>query len=135
MLQTTMYVAFSHLFNISCLQSGFNTNQSLTCLFCNSQLQSYFKIKFFHLLDVVSLSAYFRLLFTDKVKTPTLEQTIGLFKWRATRIQRWLQATGLTDKGVLVAEVGFQSKGTFRYERNFSERYVMHMEYSPLSRM
>lgn len=74
-------------------------------------MQSYFKVKFFDAVDFVSVSAYFRLLFTENAKVPSYEETLGMFNWRATRMQRWLKDAGLMEKGVLIAEVGFQSKG------------------------
>lgn len=76
-------------------------------------LQSYFKVKFFGSLDLVAVSAYFRTVFDAKAKEPNYDETVALFKWRATRMQRWLDVSGLSNKGVLIAEVGFQSKGMF----------------------
>lgn len=73
--------------------------------------QSYENVNFFKYLDVVSIATYFRLVFNPKAKVPDYETTVKLFKWRAYRIQRWLTSKGLLSKGMLFAEVGFQSKG------------------------
>lgn len=72
---------------------------------------SYFKVRFWKHLDFISIAAYFKLVPKTQKWIPNLRQTEKLFAARASRIQRWRRDTGLKNKGVLMAEVGFQSKG------------------------
>lgn len=73
--------------------------------------QSYHDVSFFHLLDFVSISAYFRLIFNETDPIPSPKQTKILFDRRLAKLNRWRLASGLSNKKVLVGEIGFQSKG------------------------
>lgn len=74
-------------------------------------IQSYTRAKFFHKLDLISLSAYFKLLPGRRGHSPSLLRSRQLYRRRVDKITRWLQWQDLTDKKVLVAEYGIQSKG------------------------
>lgn len=82
-------------------------------LILSLRAQAYREVKFFKHLDIIGLSAYFRLEFNPKAKVPTYNDTLGRLNYRATRLQRWRKEKKLTDKMVLIAEVGYQSKGNF----------------------
>lgn len=64
-------------------------------------------------MDVISISAYFRLVKSESAAVPGLKQTRALFEKKVKKIQRWRRREGLNNMDVLVAEVGFQSKGAF----------------------
>lgn len=72
---------------------------------------SYFKVKFWHQLDFISLAAYFKLVPKTQKFVPSVQRTTKMIAYRAYRIQTFRRRAGLLKKGVLIAEVGFQSKG------------------------
>lgn len=100
-------MSFRPLFNVSFFLS-------MDILLLSILAQTYRDVKFFKHLDIISISAYFRLEFNPKAKVPTYKDTVGRLNYRATRLQRWRQEKKLTDKMVLIAEVGYQSKGNFQ---------------------
>lgn len=75
--------------------------------------QSYFKVKFYPALDILSISAYFRLRSTRRGPYPNLALTRLLYEREARKIDIWRRRSGLAGKKVLIAEFGIQSKSTF----------------------
>lgn len=72
---------------------------------------SYHNVKFFHQLDFISISAYFRLRQTKRPPYPNLQATKWLYQKEMNRLLTWRHRSGLTNKKVLFAEFGIQSKG------------------------
>lgn len=72
---------------------------------------SYWHVKFWRHLDLISISAYFRLISPDRTTIPDDHETMRLFEQRAKKLQKWRKSRNLQHLKVLVAEVGYQSKG------------------------
>lgn len=79
---------------------------------------SYKSVRFWRMLDFISIAGYFKLIPAKQKYVPNLSQTVKLFETRAAVIQRYLRQNNLDDMYVLIAETGFQSKGgTINYAR------------------
>lgn len=72
---------------------------------------SFDRVRFWDMLDFMSVSGYFKLVPGKQRYVPNFAQTVKLFEKKAGKIDRYLRRSKLTDKQVLIAEVGFQSKG------------------------
>lgn len=83
--------------------------------------KSYFRVKFFPRLDFISISAYFRLRPTRRGPYPDLALTTRLYEREAQKIDLWRRRSGLSQKSVLIAEYGMQSKGTSGQATHFKD--------------
>lgn len=72
---------------------------------------SFRKCTFWDAVDFISISGYFKLLPGVRGFSPNLEQTKTLWRKKADMVELWRQNAGLTNKKIIIAEVGFQSKG------------------------
>ena len=61
-------------------------------------------------MDYVSLSAYYALLTDDKGTAPSVEETIKLWDEKIDEVEEWREQNA-PDKKVILAEIGYQSKG------------------------
>lgn len=77
--------------------------------------QSFKRVKFWGMLDVISISAYFQLLPGRTGGTRTLQQTKLLWRNKAKEVNQWRKNNGLAHKKILVAEFGAMAKGTLLY--------------------
>lgn len=78
---------------------------------------TYDRVRFWNMLDFVSVAAYFILIPKKQYYVPNLKQSVKLFEKKAQKMDRFLRREKLEHKGVLIAEVGFQSKGgTLNYK-------------------
>ena len=66
----------------------------------------YKEVPFWDKMDFVGIDAYFPLTNSD---SPSLEELINGWEAHADEIQKWLDEKGLTDKGVLLTEIGYPS--------------------------
>lgn len=74
-------------------------------------MQAYTRVKFFKHLDFISISAYYKMLSGKRGPSPTHKRTKEMFAARLRRLEKWRRQSNLEDKDVLIAEVGYQSKG------------------------
>ncbi|CAN8062605.1 unnamed protein product [Agarophyton chilense] len=72
---------------------------------------SYRRVNFWHRMDYISISAYFKFRGGVRGPSPTMNQTKLLWKNVADDINRWRMWNKFGHKQVLIAEVGAQSKG------------------------
>lgn len=73
--------------------------------------QSFKRVKFWHMVDVISISAYFSFLPGRRGHSPDMEATKKMWIDKADYINKWRLRNKLGGKKVLIAEVGAQSKG------------------------
>ncbi|MFC1548858.1 discoidin domain-containing protein [Candidatus Omnitrophota bacterium] len=66
----------------------------------------YQEVPFWDQMDFVGIDAYFPLAGVDE---PTLEDLILAWEAEADKIEKWLGERGLTEKGVLLTEIGYPS--------------------------
>lgn len=66
----------------------------------------YKEVPFWDKLDIVGIDAYFPL--TEK-DDPTVEELVKAWNERADEIEGWLKEKGLTEKGVILTEIGYPS--------------------------
>lgn len=69
------------------------------------------RVKFFKYLDFISISAYYKMLPGRHGPSPSLARTRTMFEVRLKKLENWRKRAGLEKMNVLVAEVGWQSKG------------------------
>eukprot|EP00178_Gracilaria_changii_P002847 TRINITY_DN1417_c0_g1_i2.p3 TRINITY_DN1417_c0_g1~~TRINITY_DN1417_c0_g1_i2.p3 ORF type:complete len:339 (+),score=66.13 TRINITY_DN1417_c0_g1_i2:161-1177(+) len=72
---------------------------------------SYRRVHFWHRMDYISISAYFKLMDGVRGASPDMNQTKAMWRSISDDILKWRVWRNFTHKQVLVAEVGAQSKG------------------------
>lgn len=76
-------------------------------------------------MDFIAISAYFRLVKSESASVPGLKRTKALFEKKVKKIQRWRRREGLNHMDMLVAEVGFQSKGLLKHNFIFYQIFIL----------
>ena len=66
----------------------------------------YKEVPFWDLMDYIGIDAYFPLAETDD---PTPQELVAAWEARANEIDEWLKQKGLTEKGVILTEIGYPS--------------------------
>ncbi|MDD3088610.1 MAG: discoidin domain-containing protein [Candidatus Omnitrophica bacterium] len=66
----------------------------------------YEEVPFWDKMDMIGIDAYFPLAETND---PTYEDLVNAWEQIADKIQGWLEVNGLTDKGLILTEIGYPS--------------------------
>ena len=66
----------------------------------------YKEVPFWDKMDYIGIDAYFPL---TNSEVPTLQELIDAWEGRADEIEAWLKEKGLTEKGVVLTEIGYPS--------------------------